>query len=149
MTFIGHTHCCKSFFWVIEIHCVFIQLFYVYICVFVCKDIRCEEVGGKAIARKIGKGSLIWNHFTQSIDISCLLLHALHCKKWGAVLHLIWSSTASFSEHLLNFPFAAKLFHLGSSTYKYLLVMCSVSTNGERAGLGNSKLTIDSWLECS
>ena len=30
-----------------------------------------------------------------------------------------------------------------------LLVMCSVSTNGERAGIGNSKLTIDSLLECS
>ena len=29
------------------------------------------------------------------------------------------------------------------------LVMCSVSTNGERAGLANSKLTIDSLLECS
>ena len=32
---------------------------------------------------------------------------------------------------------------------EYLLVMCSVSTNGERAGLANSKLTIDSLLECS
>ena len=30
-----------------------------------------------------------------------------------------------------------------------ILVMCSVSTNGERACLGNSKLTIDSLLECS
>ena len=30
-----------------------------------------------------------------------------------------------------------------------ILVMCSVSTNGERAGLANSKLTIDSLLECS
>ena len=29
------------------------------------------------------------------------------------------------------------------------LVMCSVSTNGERAGLAISKLTIDSLLECS
>ena len=33
--------------------------------------------------------------------------------------------------------------------YIYILVMCSVSTNGERAGLGNSKLTIDSLLESS
>ena len=32
--------------------------------------------------------------------------------------------------------------------YIHLLVMCSVSTNGERAGLANSKLTIDSLLEC-
>ena len=30
-----------------------------------------------------------------------------------------------------------------------VLVMCSVSTNGERADLANSKLTIDSLLECS
>ena len=29
------------------------------------------------------------------------------------------------------------------------LVMCSVSTNGERASLANLKLTIDSLLECS
>ena len=30
-----------------------------------------------------------------------------------------------------------------------VLVMCSVSTNGKRAGLANMKLTIDSLLECS
>ena len=30
-----------------------------------------------------------------------------------------------------------------------LLVMCSVSTNGERASLVNLKLTIGSLLECS
>ena len=30
-----------------------------------------------------------------------------------------------------------------------ILVMCSVSTNGERASLENSKLTIGSLLECS
>ena len=29
------------------------------------------------------------------------------------------------------------------------LVMCSVSTNGERAGKANMKLTIDFVLECS
>ena len=34
-----------------------------------------------------------------------------------------------------------------SSEYIYKLVMGSVSTNGERAGLANSKLTIDSLLE--
>ena len=33
--------------------------------------------------------------------------------------------------------------------YIYLLVMCSVSTNGERASLVNLKLTIGSLLECS
>ena len=31
----------------------------------------------------------------------------------------------------------------------YKLVMCSVSTNGERASLVNLKLTIGSLLECS
>ena len=30
-----------------------------------------------------------------------------------------------------------------------ILVMCSVSTNGERASLANLKLTIGSLLECS
>ena len=30
-----------------------------------------------------------------------------------------------------------------------ILVMCSVSTNGERAGLANLHLTIGSLLECS
>ena len=30
-----------------------------------------------------------------------------------------------------------------------ILVMCSVSTNGERAGQANMKLTIDFVLECS
>ena len=34
-------------------------------------------------------------------------------------------------------------------TYILILVMCSVSTNGERAGLANLKLTIDSLLEYS
>ena len=33
--------------------------------------------------------------------------------------------------------------------YIYILVMCSVSTNGERAGLANLHLTIGSLLECS
>ena len=31
----------------------------------------------------------------------------------------------------------------------WVLVMCSVSTNGERASLVNLKLTIGSLLECS
>ena len=37
----------------------------------------------------------------------------------------------------------------GIHMYMYLLVMCSVSTNGERASLVNLKLTIGSLLECS
>ena len=35
------------------------------------------------------------------------------------------------------------------STLEYRLVMCSVSTNGERASLANMKLTKASLLECS
>ena len=43
--------------------------------------------------------------------------------------------------------------HLHTQTHHFtfsfpvILVMCSVSTNGERVGLANSKLTIDSLLE--
>ena len=33
--------------------------------------------------------------------------------------------------------------------FMYKLVMCSVSTNGEQASLANSKMTVDSLLECS
>ena len=33
--------------------------------------------------------------------------------------------------------------------FRIILVMCSVSTNGERASLANLKLTIGSLLECS
>ena len=59
-------------------------------------------------------------------------------KKW------LWPNSAhiTFTWHVLL------LWHTYHHTY-ILLVMCSVSTNGERAGLANSKLTIDSLLECS
>ena len=39
------------------------------------------------------------------------------------------------------------VYQFGSNSL--LLVMCSVSTNGERASLANLKLSIGSLLECS
>ena len=50
----------------------------------------------------------------------CFIGVYVHCKKWGVVLHLIGVVQPVFSEHQLNVPFAAKLFHLGSCTYIYL-----------------------------
>ena len=52
-----------------------------------------------------------------------------------------------FKVNSCNFKWARAI---SSSVYNdTLLVMCSVSTNGERASIASLKLTIGSLLECS
>ena len=77
-------------------------------------------------------------------------------RRWGQELRT-WSPFTVILATLYRRFRASKGLHVACTTimalvppymYIYLLVMCSVSTNGERASLANLKLTIGSLLEC-
>ena len=57
-----------------------------------------------------------------------------------------WSASLCGLLSSVYWYFSCQLF---CDVYMLILVMCSVSTNGERASLTNLKLTIGSLLECS
>ena len=68
-------------------------------------------------------------------------------------IHFLWErKSAMVLIYIYTYHISLNLYTPDSVSLASLarqLVMCSVSTNGERASLANLKLTIGSLLECS